>query len=276
MPLPKAEVFPFLKLPQEIQDQIYQHYYDTKDGGYEVTAEYAHQEGLRRRNSRSYDDLEDQKDYMKLHDFPCLDLERTCHKIHNDAMPIRKSLFNGSLTICYDDYHGFKALDKLILKKELDWLLKSVTKLHVSGFSGRTFRFGSMSVAVWESIVSVFPAAREVHAHFNVTKHVYTDRHSDSPTTEFSAGLKDHEFSYPAGILKVQGLAKLLEDNGRGDCEVYMSTYVRWLAHYYRSVEQTCVAGRAFGIVSSDLLTMSQTVTFRVTPELLEGVERQG
>ncbi|KAK5941389.1 hypothetical protein PMZ80_006667 [Knufia obscura] len=174
-------------------------------------------------------------------------------------------MFNGSLTICYDDYNGFDVLEKLTSKPEIAWLLENITTLHIDGFNGRSRLW---SAAGYHRILPFLGGATEVHVHFDATRHCYTDRDSDCYTSEwaalladgykaeFDAGHKDHEFSYAAGLLKVDGLAKLLEENGRGDCEVYLSTHVTWLAHYR--------------------VGWQQMVMFRVTSEGLEAVERRG
>lgn len=267
---PQHSFYRFLELPRELLDQVYRACCEP----YQVTFSYS-SSGIIRDNHRQFCPLK----RLEIRDPPSTNFSMTSSRIFSELEEIRRDAFDGEVRMQYDEVEGLSALYELCNSDRYSWIRERVIKLVIRGTKGLDFNGPDYLLELWSGIARPgnLPHLREIDITYEAkrSKYVVKEDEFELPTEEwyrvgaqeyidsFQEGGEDIEYEYPSELLHLCDLKRLLAQNGKPDCEVFLTTRVTW--KQLRDEESATEQNGHQSI---------QRVTFRVASDDLEGIER--
>ncbi|KAH0832587.1 hypothetical protein FOPE_01190 [Fonsecaea pedrosoi] len=250
--------FPFLKLPQELQDKVYKFVYEEQHGVVVFMSPRMESfEGVQYYEAGPTSEI-----VVQGHDYGGLGL--VCKKMRADSRKAQRRSFNGRMRVVWDEENYDRAFSK-ICAPTWSSLRYRITELDISGLSSRTVDSGFDTVR--RMILMYFPCLSQINICYNAYRYKFVERdnpylltpewlrvNEETYPNAFAAGEMDNEFAYPADVLGVYELVRLTQLAPQ-PCTIFLNTNVRWLN------------GRG-------CREFSQHVKFLVTADQLEAVER--
>lgn len=259
-----------LELPQELLQQIYRAYCKPC----QITFSYPPQRP-KRTTHRQLRPLK----RLRVQGPPSANFSMANSKIYSELEELRRDAFNGEVQIQYDDVERLDALRELCTNDRYSWVRERLVKLVIRGVKGLDFGGPDYLLDCWNSVAKLndLSQLREIDVIYEAerAKYVVKEANFELPTEEwfrvsaqeyiesFRQGDEDIEYEYPGGLLQLRELKQLLSQNGKPNCEVFLTTRVTW-----RRLRDNNVASAQNGHESV------QSVTFRVVSDDLEGTER--
>lgn len=204
----------------------------------------------------------------------------TNSRICSELEGLDRNSFNGEVLIQYHAVEGLGALHELFLNDRYSWIRERLLKLKIRGVKGLNFGQPDYFLNFWNDVVRPdnLPQLREIDITYEAerAKYVVKDTNFELPTEEwfkvsaqeyidsFRRGDEDIEYEYPGDLLQLHELKKLLLQNGKPDCEVFLTTKVFW-----RQLRDSDGATEWNGHEGN-----TQSVKFRIFTDDLEGIER--
>lgn len=193
-----------------------------------------------------------------------------------DLERLRPDAFQGEVHIHCDGTLRLDALSDLCSNNNYTWIQDQLEKLSIFCTNVVDVEDAGL-LEHWQRLASHgrFPQLRQISVTYEAKRYKYIIKEAnfELPTEEwfrvskeeyaesFDRGEEDLEYEFPAEILQLQELRSLLDQNGKNNCEVILTTHIVW--------------GQIRGtnpIAGSD--EDGQRVMFRVLSDDLEAVER--
>ncbi|KIW94098.1 uncharacterized protein Z519_05414 [Cladophialophora bantiana CBS 173.52] len=226
----RIDPFPFLRLPQELQDKVYEYVYEKKHG---VRVDIS---GPLQASIVQLEELENRPPELLVygHDYPCL--AQVSRKIREDSRHARKHALNGRMTIFWDRHYKDFAFRK-ILAPMWTRLRNQITEISFHGFNGRSVHSSDELHKLWMLIPVHFPHVSVINFRYQAYRYIddggfgvlgWTTYHTTRRAEEFAAGQMDGDFSYPGTMLSLDNLFQYM-DGASHPCSIFLKTSIEWL-----------------------------------------------
>lgn len=222
---PKAKFFDFMKLPQELKDKIYGYYFTSREVTITFNRYYTGRGKRRRRELNIVESPWSKPSLLLVNKDISQDVVSFCANMPN------------KLTIPHDKDKGLNALHLVCtLRRRFQTLRANVQELTLGGYDGRSRGYGLGDA--FELVAAHLPSIKKVTVPYNAMRQVfegyddptYTYEYQCLDVERFRAGGDDDNLVYPVDLLDLKEMAAILENSGRGDVEVYLSSGVDWNA----------------------------------------------
>ncbi len=260
--LPPPQIpFRFHDLPQELQDEIYEQFYDEK---YSVVA-FMSGKDLVFRGQRYYGKSDENVEDDGLAVARCTmatatDLALVSKRVRSESRAARQAAFNGQMRVTFYEVCSYwldepEILPELYLDK-WTFLRSRVTSLRLKNLNyGNCQAFSESGwyttsqktrTTSWNDLRISFPKLKKIDISWHEYEHQHEWRYDpvDTPEYEriseavydafFVAGALDREFSHEAAhFLGLSSLARIMEGAGLG-CKIYLTSTRKWI---YRMIQ---------------------------------------
>lgn len=200
-------------------------------------------------------------------------------QIYSQLEALSSDAFNGELHLIYGTEDGLDALRALCGSDNHSRVRGLIVKLVITGLKALRHKGTDYFLGVWHAVArpGILPQLEEINITYEVTRSKYVVKAADFelPTEEwftvsardygesFRQGDGDVEYEYPADLLQLHELKRLLVQNGQQDCEVLLTTQMSW--QRFRDDHD---------VEEQNGDASMQSVTFRVLSDDLESIAR--
>lgn len=209
----------------ELQEMVLEHYYG---GSYGVYLEI--------------DSIEGGPDRLSAGGCPGskMPIERVSRRLRTLGRQVRRQLFNGTLTIKFDDNFKRQAIEKFCELSGVWWIRDRVKTLELVGYDNKWRR--RIRMAAIKLIASQFAVLETISISHVTRKKVFGDNDEDLGRVcasfaaanaklykdAFLAGSQDIKYDSPVRTLEAQFLAKYLELCGMDDIKILVNAGTWW------------------------------------------------